>query len=232
MISIVLPVHNQKSMLPNLKKVISAMDKLKEDYEIIIAEDGSTDGSAEKAADIAKKHKKIRHLHSDERLGRGRALKRAFKKAKGEYIFYMDADLATDLKALPIALDALSENDVVIGSRYHSESETKRSWKRLFLSRGYNLLVKVLTGEGVDDFQCGFKGFRKEFIGKVIGEVKDNGWFWDTEIVVLAKRKGYNVKEIPVKWTESKDSTVILMDDSFRMGTKAFKLGYRLRTGR
>ncbi|MFH1447690.1 MAG: glycosyltransferase [Candidatus Micrarchaeota archaeon] len=231
MITIILPVYNQCRMLRNVERVAAAAEKLGMPYEIIIAEDGSTDGSAEEAMKLAESNPKVVHLHSDERLGRGEALKRAFKAGKGDYLIYMDIDLATDLSALQPLVNALAKSDVAIGSRYHSLSKTKRTPKRLFLSKVYNNMIRLFTGAHVSDFQCGFKGFRREFVEGIMDDVRDNGWFWDTEIVVLAQRGGFSVEEVPVEWEEKRGSTVTILKDSLEMGWKGLMLGWRVRTG-
>ncbi|MET1124233.1 MAG: lysylphosphatidylglycerol synthase domain-containing protein [Archaeoglobaceae archaeon] len=202
-VSIVLPAYNEAERIERaVGEVKRAAEATGYDYEIIIAEDGSTDGTDAIAARIASEDGKVRHLHSDERLGRGRALMRAFEAAEGDVVVYMDVDLATDLKHLKELIDAVAVEgyDIATGSRLMRGSDASRPLKRDLASRAYNLLVRLLLGSKLRDHQCGFKAFRREVVLEIGKEAKDGHWFWDTEVLVLAQRKGLRVKEIPVRW--------------------------------
>lgn len=218
MISIVLPVYNEeKDLRKNVERIIAQLKKLKDKYEIIIAEDGSTDKTYEIGLDLSKKYKKVRVVHSKERLGRGLALKRAFKSAGGDYVGYMDIDLATDLGYLKNLVRYVREYDVVTGSRYLKESKIKRTRKRIFLSRLYNFLARLLFNSKIHDHQCGFKAFKKSVVLKLNEMSKSDYWFWDTEILILAQRYGYTVKEFPVEWKEGKETKVNALKDALNM---------------
>ena len=202
-LSIVLPAYNEAKRLKNAVEMVrEAASKTGYQFEIIIAEDGSRDGTDTIASDLASRYPEVVHLHSDERLGRGRALMNAFQVAKGKVVVYMDVDLATDLRHLKELVDAILVEgyDLATGSRLMRESETDRPAKREIASRGYNFLVRLLLGSKIHDHQCGFKAFKKDVILEIGRDVKDNHWFWDTEVLVLAQKRGYRVKEIPVRW--------------------------------
>ncbi|WP_456478404.1 dolichyl-phosphate beta-glucosyltransferase, partial [Geoglobus ahangari] len=188
------------------------------EFEIIIAEDGSTDGTDEIARKLAEKYEFVTHLHSDERLGRGKALNRAIANARFEFVMYMDVDLSTDLNHVKEVYSALEVGyDVAIGSRLMPESLATRPVFRELPSRIYNLLVRILLGSKVRDHQCGFKGFRKSRIMRILERIEDNHWFWDTELLVLAQREGLRVKEIPVRWEHGGESKVNVLEDSVYM---------------
>jgi len=208
MVSVVLPAYNEANRIETaVKKTAEVLNDIGCDYEIIIAEDGSTDGTDR----IAKKlvNEKIKHLHSDVRLGRGRALMNAFENAKGNIVVAMDVDLATNIKHLKELIDAIKNGyDIAVGSRLLKESKAKRSFERKLYSVIYNLLVRVFLGSKIKDHQCGFKAFKREVVIALSKETKDNHWFWDTEILVLAQKKGYKIKEIPVEWEEGEDTKV------------------------
>lgn len=226
--SLVIPAYNEETHLE--KAVQAAMESLAGiAFEIIIAEDGSTDHTPQTAKQLAKKFSNVRYLHFDEKLGRGAALCNAFAQAKGEFVGYMDADLATHPGHLKQLLRELKHNDVVVGSRYLEGSESKRSKARLFLSSGFNLLVRGVLGSGVRDHQCGFKGFRREVALELCSRARERHWFWDTEVLVLAQRKGLRVKEIPVQWSEdAKGRTKInFKRDVLEMGAAAAKMRFR-----
>ncbi|WP_456468160.1 flippase-like domain-containing protein [Archaeoglobus sp.] len=226
-VSIVLPAYNEARKLKKaVEKVQKAVEETEYECEIIIAEDGSTDGTDKIAAELASKNPNIVHLHSDERLGRGRALMNAFEKAKGDIVVYMDVDLATDLKHLKELIDAVIVEgyDIATGSRLMKESVTDRPAKREIASRGYNFLVRLFLGSKIHDHQCGFKAFRKQAILEIGKAVKDNHWFWDTEVLVLAQKKGYRVKEIPVAWKHGGETKVNFSRDVVYMFSQILRM--------
>ena len=234
MVSVVLPAYNEANRLEVAVAKIS--QTLKEDeypYEIIIAEDGSTDGTAEKAEELAQKYSYVKHIHREKRLGRGAALNNAFRQANGEVFVYMDLDLSTDLKSLKPLVDAIiiEGYDFSTGSRMLPESTVERSLRRSIISRSYNFLVRQMLGSKVRDHQCGFKAFRRDAVLSLLGKVEATHWFWDTEILVRAQRHGFKVKEIPVKWTSSsRDTKVNLAEDSWNMFWQVTKLWWKLKT--
>jgi len=117
---------------------------------------------------------------------------------------------------------------VVIGSRYLPGSEAKRTVPRLIASKAFNWLVRALLGSRITDHQCGFKAFRKEDAGRLLGSIESRRWFWDTEFLVKAQRKGLKIAEVPVRWEEGKDSKFRLIEDTLNMGWNliVFKLRY------
>jgi glycosyltransferase involved in cell wall biosynthesis len=230
--SIVLPAYNEANRLENaVAKVIKALEEFADSYEIIIAEDGSTDGTDKVAALLSERDPFVKHLHGEKRLGRGTALKNAFRKASGKILVYMDVDLATDVGHLKSLVNAIKEEgyDFATGSRMLSESKVERSRTRQITSKSYNLLVRVILGSKVKDHQCGFKAFRREPLMQLLDEVTASHWFWDTELIVRAFRKGYQIKEIPVEWTSGRETKVKLLKDSFSMGWQVIKLWWQLK---
>lgn len=231
MISIVFPAYNEAERIEKaIKETEKFLKKINYDYEIIVAEDGSTDGTDKIVQELV--NDKIRLFHSDVRLGRGKALMNAFEKAKGEIVISMDVDLATNIKHLKELIEAIENGyDIAIGSRLIEGSKAKRSFERLLYSKVYNFLVRALLKSKIKDHQCGFKAFKKDIVVKLGKEAKDNHWFWDTEILVLAQRKGYKIKEIPVEWTEGKD-TKVRRTDVFYMFSRILKMWLRLIGGK
>ncbi len=210
-LSIVLPAYNEaKRLKDTVEKVRKSAAETGYKFEIIIAEDGSKDGTDAIASELASKYPEVIHLHSDERLGRGKALMNAFERAKGKVVVYMDVDLATDLKHLKELVDAIAVEgyDLATGSRLMKDSKTDRPAKREIASRGYNFLVRLFLGSKIHDHQCGFKAFKRDVILEIGKDVKDNHWFWDTEVLVLAQKRGYRVKEIPVRWRHGGETKV------------------------
>jgi glycosyltransferase involved in cell wall biosynthesis len=228
-ISVVIPVYND---LPALKSAIpltlQVMENTVSRFEIIIAEDASTDGSAEYAASWEKKDNRVRHLHRDERLGRGSALSLAAREAKGDIFCYFDVDLATDLNYLSTLIKAIQNGaDVATGSRLLPDSDITRSINREIKSRGYNWLVRFFLRSKLQDHQCGFKAFKREVLLSLLPEIQDTHWFWDTEVLIRAQKRGYCVSEIPVLWREGPGTTV-KTQDIWKMGRAILRLWWNL----
>jgi glycosyltransferase involved in cell wall biosynthesis len=232
-VSVVFPAYNEAGSLEAaVNKVTQALNEITCSYEIIIAEDGSTDGTDKLAAALTEKYPFVKHIHGEKRLGRGTALKNAFKQSSGEILVYMDLDLATDLKHLkPLVETVESEGyEFATGSRMLPESNVKRSGTRNIVSKTYNFMVRALLGSKVKDHQCGFKAFRREPLMQLLDEVEANHWFWDTEVLVRAYRRGYKIKEIPVSWKGGRETKVRLLQDSFNMGWQILSLWWSLKT--
>lgn len=202
--SLILPAHNEAM---NLEKCVNTVQNVLNgyNYEIIIAEDGSIDGTDKIAEKLAMQDNRIRFLHNKEKLGRGLALKSAFKVAKGEIIGYIDVDMATDIRHLKELIEYSKNYDVVTGSRYLKSSKTKRPLLREIVSRSYNLMVRYALGCEIYDSQCGFKAFSNKFVNKEIYEINEKTWAWDTIVLVNAVKRGYRIKEFPVEWEEKKE---------------------------
>jgi glycosyltransferase involved in cell wall biosynthesis len=231
-VSVVLPAYNEANTLEStVPKIMKALEEITPSYEVIIAEDGSMDGTDKVAALLSEKYPCVRHLHREERLGRGTALNNAFKKAGGRILVYMDVDLATNVAQLKSIVNAVNEEgyDFATGSRMLSESRVERSRTRHVFSKFYNFLVRAMLGSEIRDHQCGFKAFRREPLMQLLDEVAANHWFWDTEILVRASRRGYRIKEIPVEWTSGQETKVNLIKDSFNMFWQTTKLWWQLK---
>jgi len=229
-VSIVFPAYNERENLENaVKRTIQALKDITDSYEIIIAEDGSTDGTDRIAAKLASESPFIRHIHRNDRLGRGLALKIAFNESKGKILVYMDVDLATSIGQLRALIQAVSgDYDFATGSRMLPGSKVTRSLSRQITSKSYNFMTRAILGSKVADHQCGFKAARREALLEILYDVKATHWFWDTETLIRAQRRGYRVKEIPIEWTETGRTKVRLMEDSFSMGSQILKLSWEL----
>ncbi len=232
-VSVVLPAYNEASTLEGtVEATLAALTDLDIDggFELIIAEDGCSDDTPIVASALATEHAVVRHLHSEQRLGRGRALARATNEAAGAIIVYFDTDLATDLDHLGDLIDAISKDgyDIATGSRLLAASEVDRPLGRDIPSRIYNRLVRMLLGSGVYDHQCGFKAFDRDVLEALLPTVDAAHWFWDTEIIVRAQRAGYTIYEFPVHWEPRGDSTVDVPRDALHMGTQVLRLWWQL----
>ena len=209
-IQLVIPVYNEENRLgPCLEKLIQFVSTQPEDYRIIVANNGSTDRTCNVAKTWETRSDKIEVVQIPEK-GRGRALKLVWSQSQCEILSYMDVDLSTDLAAYPRMIEALSkgEQDLAVGSRLLSGSKTSRCFKREWLSRGYNFLLKTAFHTHFSDAQCGFKAITRAAAAKLLPMVEDNHWFFDTELLVLAEKQGYRILDCPVHWIENRDSRV------------------------
>ena len=227
-VSIVLPAYNEANRIEEtVERTAEALRKISSSFEIIIAEDGSKDGTDRISESLSRKYDFVKHLHSDERQGRGCALDRAFRSSKGEILGYIDVDLATDMEHLLELIQSIREGyDFATGSRMLPQSNVKRPFKRGFASKGFNFLTRLMLGSKLYDHQCGFKSFRREALFSLMDKVKDTHWFWDTELFVRAQRAGYRIKEFPVEWKQGGTTKVNLVKDVFGMGSQIFRLWY------
>jgi glycosyltransferase involved in cell wall biosynthesis len=197
-------------------------------YEIIIANNGSVDRTLEIARQLARTRPAVRVLHLEQK-GRGGALKRAWQESAAEVLSYMDVDLSTDLETFPELVEVAEGGcDLAFGSRLLPGSRTVRSRRRELLSRGYNRLVKAILHARFSDAQCGFKALNRRAAQRLLPLVQDTGWFFDTELLVLAERLGYRLCELPVRWVEHPDSRVRILSTALGDLKGLFRLRRRL----
>jgi glycosyltransferase involved in cell wall biosynthesis len=206
-LSVVLPVYNEESVLE--KNVVDIWAFLSgqfgSDFELVVVDNGSSDSTLKKARGLSKEYDNIRCFHLEER-GRGRALKSAWLSCDSRIVSYMDIDIATDLRAFPELIRAVENgSDIAIGSRWVPGAVVHRSFLRGVLSCGYNVLLKIVLGVGFSDAQCGFKAMKKAVLQELAADLNNDEWFFDTELLYKASRKGLTIKEVPVVWDERKD---------------------------
>ena len=210
-VDIVVPVRNEEcDLAPSVRRLVSY---LREGFpftaRVTIADNGSTDGTWAVAGRLARDFDEVRAVRM-EQPGRGRALRSVWSQSDAEVLAYMDVDLSTDLNALlPLVAPLLSgHSDVAIGTRLARGSRVIRGPKRELISRGYNLLLHACMGARFSDAQCGFKAIRRDQARALLPLTRDTGWFFDTELLVLAERAGLRIHEVPVDWIDDLDSRV------------------------
>ncbi len=209
-LDVVVPVYNEeRGLAPGIRTLHRFLSQnLPPGWHITIADNGSTDSTPQMARQLSEEMEGVGYIHLPEK-GRGRALRRAWLESPADVVAYMDMDLSTELEALPQLLAALEDGgQVAIGSRLHPASRVRRSLRREALSRGYNLLIRALFRAPFSDAQCGFKALRREAAQELVPQVRDQDWFFDTELLLLAAQRGYTIREVPVAWKEDPDSRV------------------------
>jgi glycosyltransferase involved in cell wall biosynthesis len=211
-VEIIIPVLNEERALPLCIDTLIEFTAGHPDYDwkITVADNGSTDTTPEVIAELGKKYPNVGTLRLEQR-GRGRALKRAWLDSDADVRCYMDVDLSTDIKALPELVGAIANEgyDVAIGSRLSKGSQViGRKLSREITSRGYNLLIRLMFWPSFRDAQCGFKAVSRRAAENLMPLIKDNAWFMDTEMLLLAQAAGYRIKQVPVRWVDDPDTRV------------------------
>jgi glycosyltransferase involved in cell wall biosynthesis len=211
-VDLVIPVLNEAHVLARsvatVREFLAAYPQC--DWRVVIVDNGSTDGTDRVALEQVRAYPGHVFFMQLPQRGRGRALRQAWTQSDADVLCYTDVDLSTELPALPKLVAAILEEgyDLATGSRLMRESLTKRSAKREFISRAYNLLVKSVLWISFSDAQCGFKAVSRRVVAEIVPDVKDQSWFFDTELLVLAEKRGFRIKDIPVLWIEDDDSRV------------------------
>ena len=192
------------------------------------AEDGSTDNTRNVINSLASIYRNIVIRCNKEKLGRGKAVREAWKENDADIYCFLDADMATDLSYLNTLLDGCRRGfDLSTGSRYIKSAEVDRPFLRKIISKCYNLIINALFGTSVRDHQCGFKAVTRGARDVIIKYSKFDDWFWDTELFVIARRHNLSVYEFPIKWHErrsAKTPIMRLMKDIFIHGSGIIKI--------
>jgi glycosyltransferase involved in cell wall biosynthesis len=232
-ISVVLACYNEEATLAaNFSEIRDTLDGLREPYEVIFVDDVSQDRTRELIRSIVKSHADIEFqvlLHEINR-GRGATVTDGFRAARGEITGYLDADLEVHSRYIPSLVRAIEKGaDVATVRRIYAFQI--RSLDRYLMSRGYSYLVRRMLGISVRDTETGYKFFRRETLLPVLAEIRDPGWFWDTEFMVRASRRGLRIEEIPGAYIRrfDKTSTVHGVRDSLRYFAKLLAFRRELR---
>ncbi|MGW8352845.1 glycosyltransferase [Streptomyces wedmorensis] len=233
-LDVVIPVYNEeKDLEPCVRRLHEHLLRtFPYGFRITVADNASTDTTPEVAAALAAEVPEVRSVRLDQK-GRGRALRTVWSESDAPVLAYMDVDLSTDLNALlPLVAPLISgHSDLAIGSRLARSSRVVRGPKREFISRAYNLILRGSLAARFSDAQCGFKAIRREVAERLLPMVEDTGWFFDTELLVLAERAGLRIHEVPVDWVDDPDSTVHIVRTATDDLKGVLRVGRALATG-
>ena len=213
-VDVVIPVFDEETSLAHNVDLLVAY--LREEFPfsfgIVIADNASTDETPAIASMLAAIHPEVTALRLD-RKGRGHALRSAWLTSAADIVSYMDVDLSTNLESfLPLVAPVMSgHSELAIGTRLAHHAHVHRRLKRELLSRGYNALLHAGFNARFSDAQCGFKALRADVARQLVPLVHDDGWFFDTELLLLAERNRMRIHEVPVDWIEDLDSRVELL---------------------
>jgi dolichyl-phosphate beta-glucosyltransferase len=216
-LSVVIPAYNEEKIIKkNLRKIMTYLDKKKYTWQIVAVDDGSRDKTSKQVKKI--KTKRIKLITFEKNQGKGAALKKGFEEATGEYIIFMDSDLSVPLNHIDNLLGYFQKGyEVVIGSRRveGSKIEVHQPIMRESMGRVFTYLTRKIAGVNLRDFTCGFKGFTREAGKRIFGLSRVKRWSYDAEILFLANKFGYQIKEVPVSWKNRPESRVVLGVDTF-----------------
>ncbi|NUT93035.1 MAG: bifunctional glycosyltransferase family 2/GtrA family protein [Saccharothrix sp.] len=234
-LDVVVPVYNEeRDLAPCVRKLHADLTQtFPYPFRITIANNASTDGTREVADALAAEIEQVEAVHLAQK-GRGRALNAVWSASDARVLAYMDVDLSTDLAALaPLVAPLISgHSDIAIGSRLARGARVVRGPKREFISRCYNLILRGALATRFSDAQCGFKAIRADVARRLLPHVEDTGWFFDTELLVLAERAGARIHEVPVDWVDDPDSRVDIVSTAVADLKGVARVGRGLLTGR
>ncbi len=231
LVDLVIPVLNEAHVL---EKSVTAVRGFLAGHpqwrwRVVVVDNGSTDGTDRVARELVERFSDVRFVQLPQR-GRGRALRHAWTQSEADVMCYTDVDLSTELAALPKMVHAILHDgyDISTGSRLMRESRTTRGLKREFISRSYNYLIKIVLFTSFSDAQCGFKAVSHRAVLELVPQIKDQSWFFDTELLVLAEKQGYRIKDIPVTWIDDADSRVRIVKTAWEDIKGVFRLRWKL----
>lgn len=232
-LSVVIPAFNEeRRLLATLRAAEEYLRRSNRRSELIVIDDGSTDATAEVVDDLIAKGMKLHLLRHPQNLGKGAAVRTGMLAATGDLVLFTDADLSTPIADLEPLVQALKDGaDVAIGSRAIDRSMVliHQPLAREAMGRVFNLLVQAVLLPGLHDTQCGFKAFRRSAAHDLFGDVTSRGFEFDVEVLYRARRRGLEIREIPVHWRNSPDTRVSPIKDSVRMFTALFRIRRQVR---
>ena len=226
-LSIVIPAYNEEKRLGgSLSKIIPYLDSLELNYEIIVVDDGSKDKTIE-VANQFKDKTNLRVLENKINRGKGYSVKQGILDAKFDHVLFTDSDLATPIDELDILLEGLKEdNDIVIASRTLEDSEiiVNQPFYRQIMGKTFPLMVRVIAVRGISETQCGFKLFKTEVIQNIVKHQTIDRFGFDVELLFLAKKMNYKIKEVPVQWIDQEGSRLHPIKDGYGMFKELLKV--------
>ncbi len=234
-LSVVIPAYNESKILSkNIEKVASCLSSKDYTFELIVVDDGSVDNTKDLITSMIQVNTNIKLMVNIKNMGKGFSVKSGVLAAQGKYILFSDADFSTSIEELEKLLPYFEQGfDIVVGSRAIRGANIllKQSWLRQSMGKVFNLLVRLLCLADIKDTQCGFKCFSRDAAGKIFPLQRFSGFCFDVEVLNIAKRCGYKIKEVPIVWVNRVDSRVGIIKDSLEMFLDLFKIRFNILRG-
>jgi glycosyltransferase involved in cell wall biosynthesis len=210
-IIIALPAYNEEQIIdPTVDTLVNFCRQHfsgRHQWQVVIADNYSTDQTGQRGRALARRYPEVDYLLIRQQ-GKGIAIKTAWQNYDADIYCFMDADLATSITALPALINGVAtEADVVIGSRFHRQSHVERSLVRWVVSWGYRLILRLVLKTKVSDAPCGFKAINRAVRDAIVPVIQDQAWFFDSELVLLAEKKGFKIKAIPIAWRDPREGS-------------------------
>ena len=229
-LSIIIPAYNEENRIGNsLRKIFRYLKEQDHDFEIIVIDDGSNDKTLNLLTEYSQEFPNLIVLKNEINYGKGYSVKRGILKSRGDIVLYADADLSTPIEEMEKLLNWLDKGyQISIGSRDLPGSKIKKhqAWYREFMGRAFNKIIRIILDLDFRDTQCGFKCFKRSAALEVFNSMKLDGFSFDVEILFIAKKRGFKVKEVPVTWYDSPESKVKIIRDSSIMLWDVLKLRF------
>jgi len=220
-ISVIIPAYNEEArIVATFRKIKSYLNRQNYSHEIIIVDDGSDDRTGELVKGLIKNDNQISYLRNLRNMGKGYSVKCGVLKARGDYIMFSDADLSVPIEEIEKLFKWLREGfHIAIGSRGLPESKiiVRQFWVRQVMGKIFNFLIRRIAVRDIRDTQCGFKCFKKGVADRLFQNQKLNGFSFDVEILYLAQKAGYRIKEVPIVWSNSTGTKVHIIKDAIKM---------------
>ncbi len=231
-ISVLMPAYNEASVIiPSVQETIRTMDGFGVEYEIIVIDDGSHDGTLARIHELRARHGRVVAVKNRENYGKGRALKKGFRYVTGDYVVFLDCDLDLHPEQVKEFFEVMRHEDVdvVIGSKRHPKSRVAYSWSRKIISNVYFFIVKVLFGLPIRDTQTGLKLFRREVLHRVFRKMLVKRYAFDLEILALAHHFQYRIAQAPVTVRPQRRRDRIKPGDVYHTLWDTLAIFYRMR---
>jgi dolichyl-phosphate beta-glucosyltransferase len=235
LLSLVIPAYKEADRLPStLQRIQEHRRSWKFSSEIIIVVEPSEDRTLALAERATRSSSQLVVLTHHERRGKGFAVRSGMMRARGDFIFFTDADLSTPLEDLDVSLQRFRKDrsiDVIVGNRQHPETciLLRQNRSREWMGKLFNRFAQAMTGLKIRDTQCGFKGFRHRAAKEIFGRQRIDGFSFDVEVLLLAQAMGFSTVEMPVHWTNSPASRVRVLHDSVGMLCDLFRIRQLVR---